>query len=381
MSYPILYQSDERSFETMGLGALSDVISCTVSEERNGPFELEMSYPVGGDKYDLLAVDRIILAPPNDTDQWQPFRITSIAQSMNEVARIVAEHVSYQLNHIGVTPFSANRASYAIKAIAVNSVGENPFTFSTDIASTTPYRRDTPTTARLCLSGEDGSLVQVYGGELRFDRFNVQLLERRGIDRDAVVEYGKNLTSLDHEISIQSLFDSIYPYYYGPDTTQEGDPPDVLVQLPERVLEIGTPHSYRRTKVLDLTAEFDGTPTAAELWTRARDYLVANGVTLPDVTMEVSFVPLWQTSEYKHLAPLEQVRLCDTLTVRHPQLGVDVRAKVVKTSYDVVTDRYAAIDLGTATRRLDNTISDIVVAMRDIRSIALHASVAVKKLK
>ena len=75
------------------------------------------------------------------------------------------------------------------------------------------------------------------------------------------------------------------------------------------------------------------------------------------------------------------MRLCDTLTVRHPQLGVDVRAKVVKTSYDVVTDRYAAIDLGTATRRLDNTISDIVVAMRDIRSIALHASVAVKKLK
>ena len=71
MSYPILYQSDERSFETMGLGALSDVISCIVTEERNGPFELEMSYPVGGDKYDLLAVDRIILAPPNDTDQWQ----------------------------------------------------------------------------------------------------------------------------------------------------------------------------------------------------------------------------------------------------------------------------------------------------------------------
>lgn len=381
MSYPILYRSDERNFETMGLGALADVIACTVAEERNGPFELEMSYPVGGDKYDLLAVDRIILAPPNDTDQWQPFRITSILQSMTGTARILAEHVSYQLNYIGITPFSAPGVSYAIKALAKNSVGENPFTFSTDIVSATAYRRDTPTTVRQCLSGEEGSLVQAYGGELEFNRFGVRLLKRRGAVRDAVVEYGKNLTSLDHEISIQSLFDSIYPYYYGPDTTQEGDPPDVLVQLPERVLDIGNSHSYRRTKVLDLTADFDGTPTAAELRQRAQEYLTSNGKTSPDVTMEVSFVPLWQTAEYKHLAPLEQVGLCDTLIIRHPQLGVDVRAKVVKTTYDVVADRYAAIDLGTATRRLDNTVSDIITAIGGIRRVALRASAVVKKLK
>lgn len=381
MSYPILYKADERSFETMGLGALSDVIACTVTEERNGPFELEMSYPVGGDKYDLLAVDRIILAPPNDSDRWQPFRITSILQSMTGTVRILAEHISYQLNHVGISPFSAPGASYAIKAITKNSVGENPFTFSTDIVSSAAYRRDTPTTVRQCLSGEEESLVQAYGGELEFDRFDVRLHKRRGVDRDAVVEYGKNLTSLDHEISIQSLFDSIYPYYYGPDTTQEGDPPDVLVQLPERVLDIGNSHSYRRTKVLDLTADFDGTPTAAELRQRAQEYLTSNGKTSPDVTMEVSFVPLWQTAEYKHLAPLEQVGLCDTLIIRHPQLGVDVRAKVVKTTYDVVADRYAAIDLGTATRRLDNTVSDIITAIGGIRRVALRASAVVKKLK
>lgn len=381
MSFPILYPADERGFDTMGLGALSDVLTCLVTEERNGLLELEMSYPIGGDKYDLLAVDRIILAPSNDTDQWQPFRIASISQSISGTAQIFAEHISYQLNHIGIAPFGAPGASYAINAIRKNSVGENPFTFSTDIASSAAYRRDTPTTVRQCLSGEDSSLVQTYGGELEFDRFHVKLLKRRGVDRDVVVAYGKNLESLDHEINMQPLFDSIYPYYFGADTTQDGDPPDVLVQLPERTLEVGSAHSYRRTKVLDLTSEFDGTPTADELRTRAQKYLNDNAKTVPDVSINVSFVPLWQTTEYEHLAPLERVGLCDTLIIRHPQLGVDVRAKVVKTVYDVVSGRYSAMELGTATRRLDNTIIDIVAALRRVNRIATHANASASKIK
>ena len=41
---PILYLSDEVSFQSNGLGRLSDIISCSVTEERNGIFEVEFEY-------------------------------------------------------------------------------------------------------------------------------------------------------------------------------------------------------------------------------------------------------------------------------------------------------------------------------------------------
>ena len=75
---PILYDKSETTFSTMGIGALADAISCTVTEERNGIFELSMTYPVGGPLFSDLVYDNIILAPPNDQsnkNKWQPFRI------------------------------------------------------------------------------------------------------------------------------------------------------------------------------------------------------------------------------------------------------------------------------------------------------------------
>ena len=47
----LLYPSTETEFQNNGLGALPDAISCTVTEERNGMYELEMQYPVSGSHY------------------------------------------------------------------------------------------------------------------------------------------------------------------------------------------------------------------------------------------------------------------------------------------------------------------------------------------
>lgn len=47
----LLYSSGEADFNNNGLGALSDAISCEVTEERNGTFELQMEYPITGIHY------------------------------------------------------------------------------------------------------------------------------------------------------------------------------------------------------------------------------------------------------------------------------------------------------------------------------------------
>lgn len=356
MSYPILYEADERQFKTMGLGALPDAIECIVTEERNGAFELEMLYPVGGLHYAELEVDRIILAPPNDTAQWQPFRIYGIYPSSAGTARVAAEHISYQLNHIGVAPYYAPTAVTAIAGLKMESTGDNPFNFTTDILSGKKYTQIVPSTIRARLGGEEGSLIDTYGGELEFDRYSVRLHAARGEDRGIVVAYSKNITTLEQEISIESMCTAIYPYYYR-DDTEAGD---TLVQLPERYVSSGSGYSYHRIKVVDFTSDFDDPPTPDQLRNRARSYLNANRQTVPTVSILVQFSALWHTAEYASLAPLERVNLCDTVTVRYPKLGVDATAKVIRTEYDVLRDKYSGIELGNARQTLDGTIADLI---------------------
>ncbi len=39
---PVLYEATETEFISNGMGRLSDAISCKVTEERNGQYELEL---------------------------------------------------------------------------------------------------------------------------------------------------------------------------------------------------------------------------------------------------------------------------------------------------------------------------------------------------
>ena len=48
---PILFAPTATEFDNNGLGALVDAPRCIVREERNGPYELEMDYPVDGQHF------------------------------------------------------------------------------------------------------------------------------------------------------------------------------------------------------------------------------------------------------------------------------------------------------------------------------------------
>lgn len=104
---PKLYDEKETTFIRNGIGHLSDAVSCTVEEARNGEYFLMMEYPQTGKLYKEIAHDRIILAKPNDKDRAQPFRITVITEPINKVVTIEAEHISYQTSGITVMPFTA----------------------------------------------------------------------------------------------------------------------------------------------------------------------------------------------------------------------------------------------------------------------------------
>ena len=50
---------------------------------------------------------------------------------------------------------------------------------------------------------------------------------------------------------------------------------------------------------------------------------------------------------------IEHINLCDTVTVNFPELDVSVKAKVIKTVFDVLMERYDSIDIGESVSNLN----------------------------
>lgn len=351
---PILYEQGETKFISQGIGSLADAISCTVTEERNGEYELEMTYPASGKLFSELTNGRLILAKPNDTSQTQPFRIYRISTPMSGKVTINAEHISYLLNGIPVAPFTATGMSAALNGLKNNSLVNNPFTCWTDIANgSTKFTVTVPKSFRACLGGTEGSILDTFSGsnppEFEFDRFAVKVHAQRGADRGVTIEYGKNLTDAKQENSIENTYTGVLAYWSNTDqsTVAKSD------------IQYASNHSNfanEKIFILDTSQDFPGEPTKTQLNTAAANYVKNNNVGTPKINLTVSFVNLWQSEEYKNTALLERVQLCDTVRVKFSFLGIDASAKVIKTVYNVLKERYDSIGLGESKSSFSDTI-------------------------
>lgn len=512
----------------LGIGAISDAISCYVEEERNGKYELTMEYPVTGLRYNDIQINRVLVARPNHSSDDQGFRIYQISKSFEKVITVKAEHISYQLSHVPVLPLSAKSCSDAMNLLfsAANQTEPCPFEGSTNKTSkytldtegsviTTDYdgrslkfaweatssktgrmdfnwtltgvgklanytngwvycgpvsviingkkiidgafdhpnrlklyenqiaasgssfitwgegatsvtvevtarmyydeeitnaelgivkgsgsiitpknpggdtgdtvgefKIDTPTSLRAALGGQNGSLLSVYGGEFEWDNLTVKLLSARGRNNGVTIRYGKNLTSLEQEETIAKTYTGITPYWKGtePETNStvivtlthilvDGVPvPDVPTSQTQDSIhsENADKFPYRRTVPMDFTSYFKNdrskseqgasrseqfwysVPLPNELNSVAQEWLDGSDIGVPEVNLNISYVPLWQTEEYKDRALLEAVGLCDVVTVYFEELGVNASAKVTATKYNVLLERYDEIKLSSA---------------------------------
>ena len=358
---PKLYESTEMDFNSNGLGSLPDAISCKVTEERNGCYELEMEYPVGGLHYDLIENNRIIYAKPNETSDPQPFDVKEITPSMDKMtATIYAQHVRYRMNGIPVSPFSSQGINDALAGLKQNSLIKHPFTFYTDIVNgSSKFNVGLPETLGSLLGGKKGSILDTFSGsagcEYEFDRFVVKLHAHRGTNSGVSIRYAKNLTGCKMESSIESVYTGVLAYWQKKEEGKE--------ELLSSDIQYITNHtSYPREYIymLDCSSDFEDTPTVEQLNAKALNYAVNNRIGEPSVNVDVSFIPLWGTEEYKAIAPLERVCLCDTVTVRFDLLGVNVKAIVNKTVYDVLSEKYESISIGSAKSKLGETIKQEV---------------------
>lgn len=352
---PILYEGTEQAFLNNGLGRLSDAITCKVTEERNGTFELEMTYPITGVHYADIAENRIIFAKTEDGGNNQAFIIYKVSRPLNGIVTVNAQHISYLLNGFVVMPFTAVSCADAINKIAANTVINTPFAYHTDVESTVSFKLDAPRSVRGLLGGEQGSILDTYGGyDYKFDNFNVYLYQNRGTDNGVSIRYGKNLTGLKNVIDATNIYTGIVPYW----ADGEGN----TVYLPERVVlsDHASDYPYKILKSVDFSGDFESQPTEAQLRARAENYVASSSAWKLKNSIDVSFINLGQTEEYKDFVALERVKLCDYVTVIYDKLGVNVKTKVIKTVYNVLTERYDTISLGDTTYTLAQAIQGAI---------------------
>ena len=150
-----------RTFDSYGRGALVDCISCEVTEERNGAYELTMEYPISGAHFDDMELRCIIMAQPNFNDDPQAFRIYSITAPIDGKVTVLARHLSYDLSGIPVTPFTATSCAAACSGLISNALVASPFTIGTTLGTIADFKVDVPSSVRSWFGGKEGSLIDV----------------------------------------------------------------------------------------------------------------------------------------------------------------------------------------------------------------------------
>ena len=379
---PILYNRDEREFSSQGVCRLYDIVRCVVTEERNGIYECEFDYPINGEFFSKIVEGAFIGVTHDDKQDIQPFEIYGYSAPINGVVTFYAHHLSYKLRSYVLKPYSASSCSGALSIMAAQSMSPCPFEFWTNKGTIAPFEIKYPVNIKSILAGEEGSILDIYGpGEFEYDKWTVKFHDHRGNDNGVEIRYGKNLTNITHEYDESEIYTAVVPYYYSEDEeghrtlvypedyravinpdasthpvywTNEDD--EIIRNEAGEPIEFGVDNTVYTA--IDLTSEFEELPTVEELVARAQELFDENKPWEPEDNIKISFVSLWQTPEYKNIAPLEKVSLCDTVKVIYPNLNIETKTKVIKTVYNVLLDRYDSIELGDAKMSYANTIKD-----------------------
>lgn len=337
---PILFPSSSSSFTTQGIGRLADALSCVVTEERNGEYELEMTYPISGVNFSSIAVQNIILAKPNTFDDPQPFRIYSITRPLEGIVTINARHVSYDLSGVIVDMgLTATSAGAALSQMAAHCSGIGNFTFTSDNATTANWYTGAPATFRSMMGGVEGSILDRFGGEYHYDIWEVANMANRGADRGFTIRYGKNLIDIEQEEECANCYTGVKAFWQKDGNTIES----LLVPT-------GINLGYDRNLLIDATEDFETMPNDLSAYVEA--YIDSHELTSPKVSINLSFQQI--DKDY-----LERVTLCDTVHVYFESLGVDATAKIITTVYDVLRDRYESLKIGSVRTTLADTITTV----------------------
>lgn len=360
---PRIYNNSFTTYDSNGLGLLVDAISCQVEEESNGDFELTLVYPSDGSFFYALKQDNLIKADTSDTLKGQLFRIDTISKPLNGQVTVYAKHISFDLakNSLNEDVNEKNiNCENAGKHMLQKSDADSRFSVESNIEMLGNYSMDRKTDCLSAIAGTKGSLIDTFGNgpKLLRDNFTISVLNRRGKDDNTLIAYKKNITGFTLEEDYSEIINVIKPYAtYTEDEVEKTLYIDEIGVKSPRYIE----GDIVKSRWIDFSDKFDEdeTPTKEKLKNLAEKYFNDNSCDLPKMTYKIEFQPLSQTEEYKEdgLAELEYIGMDDSVYIANSKYGIRDQARVIKTTYNVLADKYISIELGDPKTTLGSIIN------------------------
>ena len=375
---PRIYDNSFTTYESNGLGLLVDAISCQVEEESNGDFELTLVYPSDGSFFYALKQDNLIKADASDSLKRQLFRIDTISKPLNGQVAVYAKHISFDLakNSLNEDVAEENiKCENAGKHMLQKSDADSRFSIESNIEMLGNYSMDRKTDCLSAIAGTRGSLIDTFGNgpKLLRDNFTIKVLTRRGKDNNVLIAYKKNITGFTLEEDYTEIINIIKPY-----ATYTEDEVEKTLYLDE--IGVKSPRYVEgdivKSRWMDFSDKFDEdeTPTKEKLKNLAEKYFSDNSCDLPKMTYKIEFQPLSQTEEYKEdgLDELERIGMDDSVYINNSKYSIRDQAKVIKTTYNVLAEKYISIELGdpkTTLGSIVNKSNNDTVTKDDVKDI------------
>lgn len=370
---PILYASNTvgENFGSNGLGFIRNCPKCKVTEVRNGLYELELEMLTNDRLAGSIAASMFLKAKANPHDKPQIFEIYQMSVTDTKITA-KAQHLKYIAGGNVIDKlFNSDVAMTPVETwnnIQSDLYLENLFTFDSDITTKAIVTagKDCPIRLGDFLSGSEGSMLDTFGGEFHYDNFKIELLKNRGSETGIAIRYGSNISTYQQDSDSSTVYSHLLPYAIvkAEDYDTGKSIGDKMVYA--SLIDLQNSNlTYKRALAYDFSDSFtedddiaviyqngvvsNWSNLTAKLNTVAAQYVNKNRTALTEISVNIT-VDVAET-----LKNLENCKLCDTVQVYFEPLGISATAKIVKTEYDVLLEKYTKIELGT----IKKTIADL----------------------
>lgn len=364
--FPLLYpaSADLVIYEYNGYGFFNTCTQCDITEERNGEYILEMTISPSDNLAKTVSIGMIIKAKANQYDNPQLFYICQIVVDKIGNISIIANHVKYlhfqncTLSESGFYSITANPKTI-MNTLFEGLAFDNLFEFDSDITDEKEFVSGYSSVKKLgdVYGGSDGSLLDIFGGEYHFDNFKVELKKSRGRSTNYQVRFGSNISDYNQTITN----DNVYTHIVFFAKIKAIDFVEKEYEIALEPMSTGLARTFKNVKKVDFTSEmsdYEVKPSTGlgyddakkQLQVLANEYLSKNTFTTEEVNITVTYMP--------ELDNLQDIRLCDTVTVVHGKLGATTKSKVTKVVYDSIHERYKSVEFGEAKISLKNFIKN-----------------------
>ena len=355
-----VYDATEKLFNHNGMKILHP-LKATIYIEDNGDYYLDLETTIDDAEY--IQEGNIIRA----NTRWgeQGFRLTNPQKKNNRIS-VRGYHLwKDSSKYVIVNSYVENKdCNDALDHLNRACDLVTPFTTISDINTLNSIR-----IVRKSFEETLSLLVERWGGHLYRDNWIVGIKKEIGMDRGAVIKYGKNSQNIEADENWDNVVTKILPVGY------DG------ITLPEVYLQSDIQYDVPYTKVIKFDQDIDQEDfkdddgnvdeeaykeaLITDLRSQATDYLEENK---------------YFKCNYKIKAELNGVvDLGDTIMVDHEKLGINIITNVIALKYDCIRDKYVEIEFGNFRSKLKDLFKNIKVNTEE--SIASANEVVKVKLE